>query len=95
MSRTFPSCLPWDAEPSAGLVLNWSQLALWEYLITVEQRQVYIEWHFEADMTYNLYNYFYFYKSEKSASLDSDIRVQREYMCMGQLCEQIENMYLW
>lgn len=34
-------------------------------------------------MTYNLYNYFYFYKSEKSASLDSDIQVQREYIFIG------------
>lgn len=68
---------------------------LWEYLITVVQRQVYFECNLEEDMTYDLYDYFYYYLSEKPATLNSDIRVQRECMCMGQLCEQIENMYLW
>lgn len=62
----FPLCLLWDVEPWAGLVLNWSLLALWEYLITVEQRQVY----FEADMTNDLYNYYCSFKSEKSATLN-------------------------
>lgn len=65
-SRMFPLCLLWDVEPWAGLVLNWSLLALWEYLITVEQRQVY----FEADMTNDLYNYYCSFKSEKSATLN-------------------------
>lgn len=91
-------CLLWDVEPWAELVLNWSPLALWEYLITVEQRQVYFECNFEADMANELYNYYCSFKSEKSASLNSDIGGTKgipRYMYMGQLSEQIENMYPW